>query len=173
MAYDKVVDSAALDAGLKQIADAIRGKTGASDSLDFPVQMAEAIAAIQAGGGSGTITTGTITPTEASQTFTIEHGLGKVPSEILVAHSVANNSIPGANTLHFAYFNGSYAWYAYKVSSVYISSASYNWEEDGRTSTNAWRVVGLVTDKSFYFGQTTSSTTKLNASTTYRWIAIG
>ena len=51
MAYDKVVDSAALDAGIRQVADAIRQKGGTSESLRFPGAMAEAIAAIQAGGG--------------------------------------------------------------------------------------------------------------------------
>lgn len=51
MAYDKVVDSSVLDAGLKQIADAIREKGGTSDNLAFPQAMAEAIAAIEAGGG--------------------------------------------------------------------------------------------------------------------------
>lgn len=53
MAYDKVVDSAVLDAGLKQIADAIREKGGTSDNLAFPQAMADAIAAIEAGGGGG------------------------------------------------------------------------------------------------------------------------
>ena len=48
MAYDKVVDSAVLDAGLKQIADAIREKGGTSGNLAFPAAMAEAIAAIAA-----------------------------------------------------------------------------------------------------------------------------
>lgn len=52
MAYDKVVDSSVLDAGLKQIADAIREKGGTSDNLAFPAGMAEAIAAIEAGGGA-------------------------------------------------------------------------------------------------------------------------
>ena len=52
MAYDKVVDSAVLDAGLKQIADAIREKGGTTDTLAFPQAMADAIAAIEAGGGS-------------------------------------------------------------------------------------------------------------------------
>lgn len=51
MAFDKVVDSSVLDAGLKQIADAIREKGGTSDNLAFPAAMAEAIAAIEAGGG--------------------------------------------------------------------------------------------------------------------------
>lgn len=50
MAYDKVVDSAVLDAGLKQIADAIREKGGTSGNLAFPAAMAEAVAAIASGG---------------------------------------------------------------------------------------------------------------------------
>ena len=50
MAYDQVIDSAAVEAGLTQIADAIREKSGTSDALAFPAAMAEAIAAIQAGG---------------------------------------------------------------------------------------------------------------------------
>lgn len=49
MAYDKAVDSAALDAGLTAIANASREKSGSSDALAFPDAMAAAIAAIQAG----------------------------------------------------------------------------------------------------------------------------
>ena len=68
MAYDKLCDSAALDAGLKSIADAIRAKAGTSDNLAFPTAMAEAIAAIQAGGGNtlwngGKFTMGSFIPT--------------------------------------------------------------------------------------------------------------
>ena len=63
MAYDKVVDSSVLDAGLKQIANAIREKGGTSDNLAFPTAMADAIAAIEAGGGGGgTSAWGTVTP---------------------------------------------------------------------------------------------------------------
>ena len=51
MAYDKAVDSAVLDAGLTAIANAIREKGGTSDNLAFPQAMANAIAAIEAGGG--------------------------------------------------------------------------------------------------------------------------
>lgn len=55
MAYDKVVDSAALEAALKASADAIRGKTGGSGSIpwDAVKGFADAIAAIETGGGSG------------------------------------------------------------------------------------------------------------------------
>lgn len=61
MAYDKVVDSAALDTQLTSIADAIRAKTGGSDSLVFPDGFSQAIAAIEAGGGGGNFTTGEFT----------------------------------------------------------------------------------------------------------------
>ena len=70
MAYDKVVDSAVLDAGLKQIADAIREKGGTSDTLAFPTAMAEAIAAIEAGGGGATIHTGTFTVAADAKYYT-------------------------------------------------------------------------------------------------------
>jgi hypothetical protein len=49
MAYDKVIDSAALDANLTQIANAIRSKGGTSAALAFPAGFASAIAAIEAG----------------------------------------------------------------------------------------------------------------------------
>lgn len=58
MAYDKAVDSAALDAGLTAIANAIREKAGSSDALAFPDAMAAAIAAIEAGGGGVALPTG-------------------------------------------------------------------------------------------------------------------
>jgi hypothetical protein len=60
MAYDKVVDSAALDAALVGIADAIRGKTGGTGKLTLE-QMAAAIAGIQAEAGSGVVESGTFT----------------------------------------------------------------------------------------------------------------
>ena len=87
MALDKVVDSAVLDAGLKQIADAIREKGGTSDSLAFPTAMAEAIAAIEAGGG-GSFATGSITPATNTQALTIEHGLGTTDLNVFAIFSI-------------------------------------------------------------------------------------
>ena len=49
MAYDKVVDSAVLDAGLTSIADGIRAKGGTTDTMSFPDGMVNAIAAIETG----------------------------------------------------------------------------------------------------------------------------
>ena len=51
MAYDKVVDSAVLDAGLQSIADAIKAKGGTTDPLAFPDGMVAAVEAISAGDG--------------------------------------------------------------------------------------------------------------------------
>lgn len=52
MALDKLVDSTQLDADLTTVANAIRTKGGTSAALSFPGGMADAIAAIQTGGGT-------------------------------------------------------------------------------------------------------------------------
>ena len=79
MAYDKVVDSVALDTQLTSIADAIRAKTGGTDSLVFPDGFSQAIAAIEAGVGSGSATIlgrtydcGTFISAENAGTYTLE-----------------------------------------------------------------------------------------------------
>ena len=51
MAFDKVVDSAALDAGMKSVADAIRAKAGTTDLLAWPDGFKTAVEGIQTGGG--------------------------------------------------------------------------------------------------------------------------
>ena len=50
MAYDKMVDSAALDGDLKTVANAIRSKGGTTANLAFPAGFANAIEAIKTGG---------------------------------------------------------------------------------------------------------------------------
>lgn len=49
MAYDKVIDSSALDANLTSVANAIRSKAGTSGNLAFPTGFVDAISAISAG----------------------------------------------------------------------------------------------------------------------------
>lgn len=60
MAYDKVVDSADLDAGLTAVADAIREKTGKAESLVFPGGFVTAIAEIVTGGSSDSTMSGEV-----------------------------------------------------------------------------------------------------------------
>lgn len=53
MAYDKVIDSAKLDADLTTVADAIRSKGGTSEALAFPSGFVSAIESIEVGTGGG------------------------------------------------------------------------------------------------------------------------
>ena len=50
MAYDKVIDSAQLEADLTTVADAIRAKGGTTEKLDFPGEYVTAVEAIESGG---------------------------------------------------------------------------------------------------------------------------
>ena len=52
MALDKVVDSAALDAGMAAVADEIRAKAGTTEPLAWPDGFRAAISGIETGGGS-------------------------------------------------------------------------------------------------------------------------
>ena len=54
MAYDKVVDSAALDAVFTDIAEAIRAKAGTTDTIAY-TDMAAAINELSGGGSSGNV----------------------------------------------------------------------------------------------------------------------
>jgi hypothetical protein len=104
MAIDKAVDSAVLDANLTSIADTIRAKAGTSDKLAFPAGFAEAIAAIEAGGGSAggvEIKSETFIPAEDTHTFIVSIGSKKpifrflapnIDSTNLIGDGLINNS---------------------------------------------------------------------------------
>lgn len=65
MALDKVVDSAALDAGMTSVADAIRAKAGTTGPLAWPDGFAAAISGIETGGGGASWVTISETLTNA------------------------------------------------------------------------------------------------------------
>ena len=102
MAYDKVVDSSVLNAGLTKIADAIRAKGGTSGQLAFPDGLAAAIEAIEAGGGAK-IAAGTYTVASSGANITIEHNLGAIPNFICVVQAVKNTSY---YVISFAHMGG-------------------------------------------------------------------
>lgn len=164
MAYDKAVDSAALDAGLTAIANAIREKAGSSDVLAFPTAMVDAIAAIESGGGG--VATGTITPTSSSA-ITVEHGLGNIPSlivffatntqvttkwkQMLVVGSVINDEFV------------QHEIYGYGGTNMTMSVNSFF--SDMRTMAN--NSIVYVTDSTFNI---TCKEGEVQAGTTYRWV---
>lgn len=88
MALDKVVDSAALDAEMTSVANAIRAKTGKPDVLAWPNGFLAAIAGITGGGGAGlAYDMGEFVldaDTKALDPPSIPHNLGEVPEFILV-----------------------------------------------------------------------------------------
>lgn len=91
MALDKVVDSAALDAGMTAVADAIRAKAGTTDQLAWPDGFRTAIEAISGGGASGLLydvgefifDSDTASNSIESKKL-IPHNLGDTPDFILV-----------------------------------------------------------------------------------------
>ena len=113
MALDKVVDSAALDAQLTSIADAIRSKGGTTGQLTL-AGMVDAINAIQTGsGGTGfAYDMGEFVPeadTIGGVNTYISHNLGEKPGFILVWTDdyvgVTNPDEIHATSLGFVWFN--------------------------------------------------------------------
>lgn len=113
MALDKVVDSAALNAGMTSVADAIRAKTGKADMLAWPDGFTAAIAEITGGGGAGlAYDMGEFVldaDTTATTSIYIAHNLGEKPGFILVWTDdyvgVTNPDEANATVLGFVWFN--------------------------------------------------------------------
>lgn len=92
---------------LTTVADAIRAKGGTTDALPFPTGFADAIAAIQAGGGGGiSAYVETVTFAENTLNYTVQHNLGSIPDAIAIVctnkRSTSTNTFP----------NGIVYWYA-------------------------------------------------------------
>ena len=79
MAFDKVVDSAVLDAGMKSVADAIRAKAGTTDLLSWPDGFKSAVDNITGGiAGAVLLESGEFTLAEdTDKVYTVE--LNDVP----------------------------------------------------------------------------------------------
>ena len=140
MAYDKVIDSSVLDAGLKQIADAIREKGGTTDSLAFPAAMADAIAANEAGGVSGggdggVFATGSITPASSTPYVEIAHEFGKIPKfAIIIDTNITKQAIVGAVTYSYYIDEKTRRHACYKSGTWNVMSYSGNIEETNTAS---------------------------------------
>ena len=112
MALDKVVDSAALDAGMTAVADAIRAKAGTTEPLAWPDGFKAAIEAISVGGETGlSYDMGEFVleaDTTGNYTY-ISHNLGEKPGFILVWTDdyvgITNPDGTYATSLGFVWFN--------------------------------------------------------------------
>lgn len=92
MALDKVIDSAALDAGMIAVADAIRAKAGTIDPLAWPDGFAAAISGIETGGPTG------VTDSVVSVAFSATNALE--------ARTGFNEIVPGDAKIAIYYFQG-------------------------------------------------------------------
>ena len=113
MALDKVVDSAALDAGMTAVADAIRAKAGTTEPMAWPDGFKAAIEAISGGGGTGlAYDMGEFVldaDTAVTKSTYVAHNLGEKPGFILVWTDdyvgVTNPDETYATALGFVWFN--------------------------------------------------------------------
>lgn len=189
MAFDKLVDSVGLDAGLTSIADAIREKAGTSDSLAFPTGFAEAIAAISAGGGdapdlwgNSTFDSGSFTITPVVQpNFTVEHRLGRTPVGALIFFTGKSAYGRSDNTLLFAVCYSTYsgpriASFTGKTSNpedvrYNVSSLSITNDSDFNVLSYYTNCIYKATDSQISFGDPTAEKTRfLLVNEPYYWI---
>lgn len=129
MALDKVVDSAALDAGMAAVADVIRAKAGTTEPLAWPDGFRAAISGIETGGGGNSIKidSGTFTPAENVSTY-------KVTPNIQIDNVVLQALMPNIDDFGLSfmpkdsagcYFGYNIPNYPNRQVQCYFSSASY------------------------------------------------
>ena len=88
MALDKVVDSAALDAGMAAVADEIRAKAGTTEPLAWPDGFRAAISGIETGGG------GSSNPTATAKAVNFRDYDGTVLYSYTVEEAAALTELP-------------------------------------------------------------------------------
>lgn len=98
MAYDKVVDSAALDAAMTYTANRIRNKTGGTDQIawDFAKGFGDAVDAISSGGGNPFEAVESLKSFELSSNSTITEFVANIPNVTTLRYSF---SVARANPL--------------------------------------------------------------------------
>lgn len=176
MAYDKAVDSAVLDTNLTAIANAIREKGGTSDPIAFDA-MANAIAAIESGGGAG-FATGTLTFNESQGTtsdLTVTHNLGFAPDHILwfiiETEAKSSNKFYADNyPVSFEYISQE----AYLINSNSSSSKTDTLYYNIRTSGNHLNIINDAKSNKetikLFFAHGWKYSNNIPASSTIRWL---
>ena len=181
MAYDKAVDSAVLDAGLTAIADAIREKGGTSDPIAFDA-MANAIAAIEAGGGGGFASGYFTVVDDITSDVVITHGLGVKPYFFIVV--AANNSggvYTSGSPNHMPFFyaiqysTSSGYMYGMKYQATKSSVSSYKTDlvsGSHNSTTGSYYRIGISESDIVLRQNKISGQYGLGSGATFYWIAI-
>ena len=163
MAYDKVVDSAQLDAALTATANAIREKAGNADACawDASTGFASLIAAIQAGGN---FAYGTVTAAADNTSFAITHNLGVVPQYGVWCKIEGSESSKRGEVVSVSQGSDGKGLRIYRASSGSLSvSAASNSMTD--------------TTGTYYLYAATATTIKspkyVIAGNSYRWFVVG
>lgn len=187
MALDKVVDSAALDAGMTAVADAIRAKAGTTEPLAWPDGFKAAIEAISDGGGTGlAYDIGEFVPeadTIAGAHTYISHNLGEKPGFILVWTDdyvgVTNPDEINMTALGFVWFNQIMGLENWLTSSAKSEGTTVNFTQNpGGTGMNVVRPTSRsytlksdgVSAESFMLVKI-GNTTYYRGGTTYKYFA--
>lgn len=176
MAYDKAVDSAVLNAGLTQIANAIRAKTGAGGTLAFPSGFVSAIEGLSSGINA---TAGTFTVAQHTKDYQLAHGLGEVPVLFFFGTDTGYIAFRGGNTYFIGAYGFSNASCQYKIG-VSPQAASSSGKLFVAQNQHAITASGMTLALS---GATASHITLahdidgyqpyLYAGVTYYWMAVG
>ena len=165
----------ALTDKLIAIADAIRDKTGGTESLTLD-QMPTDIAGIETGGGGlpsciTALASGTYTPTaDVVSVVGIEHGLGVTPNFFFM-------SVEGQEMLNPSDFNY-YITHEFGLAQKFMMSANqleafriYRYSNGSNfTQSAAVGLMGVFANATQFYAYA-SSTYNLKAGVTYRWVA--
>lgn len=170
-----IVNRTMLDAGLTQIANAIRAKGGTSAQLAFPDGMAAAIAAIEAGGGGGiNATAGTITVATDTNDYVITHGLGETPKFFAIGMNSDASNLTGKNYILIGAFGFSDYAIQYRIS-LNSSGSTVSGICKGvpiTINSSSRQSISEANENTIEVASYTGSQ-KLVSGTTYYWVAIG
>lgn len=168
MAYDKVVDSAVLDANLTRIANAIRAKGGTFAYLAFPNGMVKAINAITTGGdlptGVSALASGTVTFVQNKTYENITHNLGVAPNFIawMLEDAATVTGLTSAAVCGASFDTG-----ADSSNIRYMIDGFNSYGNGGGTASRATNETYMTTTTARMYAH---NSYKLIAGKTYRWV---
>ena len=183
MAFDKIVDSAVLDAGMTTVADAIRTKTGTTDPLVWPDGFKAAVEGIQIGGGSGS------TSGAAMKDVNFYDYDGTLVASYTLAEAQALTTLPDGPTHEGLTFQG-WNWSLEKINALIrpMNVGAMYITDDGKTRLKIRVWYTARSNVPLYFSQTVdngvtidwgdgSATETLagtgNKNTTHQYTAVG